>query len=52
MLIACFALFLALVAGCLATGLSVAWALLGGLLLFWALGRRQGFTHRQLWEMA
>lgn len=52
MLIACFALFLAMVAGCLITGLSVAWALLGGLALFWALGRRQGFTHRQLWEMA
>ena len=52
MLIACFVLFLAMVAGCLAAGLSVAWALLGGLGLFWALGRRQGFTHRQLWEMA
>ena len=29
MLIACFVLFLAMVAGCLVTGLSVAWALLG-----------------------
>lgn len=52
MLIACFVLFLAMVAGCLAAGLSVAWALLGGVILFWVLGRRQGFTHRQLWEMA
>ena len=52
MLIACFVLFLAMVIGCLVTGLSVAWALLGGLILFWILGRRQGFTHRQLWEMA
>lgn len=52
MLIACFVLFLAMVAGCLAAGLSVAWALLGGVILFWILGRRQGFTHRQLWEMA
>lgn len=52
MLIACFVLFLAMVAGCLVTGLSVAWALLGGLVLFWLLGLRQGFTHRQLWEMA
>ena len=52
MLIACFLLFLAMVAGCLASGLSVSWALLGGLGLFWALGRRQGFTHRQLWKMA
>lgn len=24
----------------------------GGLVLFWLLGLRQGFTHRQLWEMA
>lgn len=52
MLIACFVLFLAMVAGCLVMGLSVAWALLGGLVLFWLLGLRQGFTHRQLWEMA
>lgn len=52
MLIACFVLFLAMVAGCLVMGLSVAWALLGGLILFWLLGLRQGFTHRQLWEMA
>ncbi len=52
MLTACFLLFFALVAGCLLSGKSVAWALLGGLLLFWVLGRRLGFSHRQLWDMA
>ncbi len=52
MLTACFVLFFALVALCLLAGWSVAWALLGGLLLFWALGRKEGFTHRQLWDMA
>lgn len=52
MLTGCFILFFAMVAGCLLAGWSVAWALLGGLLLFWALGRKEGFTHRQLWDMA
>ena len=52
MLLICFLLFFAMVAMCLLTGWSVAWALLGGLLLFWFLGRKQGFTHRQLWDMA
>ena len=52
MLTVCFSLFFALVAVCLLTGRQVAWALLGGLLLFWGLGLRQGFTHRQLWDMA
>ena len=37
MLIACFVLFLAMVAGCLAAGLSVDWALLGGLGLWMGL---------------
>ena len=52
MLLICFLLFFAMVAVCLLTGWSVAWALLGGLLLFWVLGKKQGFTHRQLWDMA
>lgn len=52
MLTACFVLFFALVALCLMAGWSVGWALLGGLALFWVLGRKRGFTHRQLWEMA
>lgn len=52
MLTACFLIFFAMVALCLLWGRSVAWALLGGLLLFWLLGLRLGFTHRQLWEMA
>lgn len=48
----CFLLFFVMVASCLVAGWSVAWALLGGLALFWLLGRRKGFTHRQLWDMA
>ena len=52
MLVLCFVLFFLMVAVCLVTGLSVAWALLGGLVLFWLLGLKQGFTHKALWEMA
>lgn len=52
MLTVCFLLFFAMVAVCLAAGWSVIWALLGGLVLFWLLGRREGFSHRQLWDMA
>lgn len=52
MLTACFLLFFAGVIACLATGWSVSWALLGGLILFWLLGLKQGFTNRQLWDMA
>lgn len=48
----CFLLFFALVILCLTTGRNVAWALLGGLILFWLLGRKQGFSHRELWAMA
>ena len=52
MLTAAFVIFLALVAACLALGRSVAWALLGGLAVFWALGLRLGFTNARLWGMA
>lgn len=52
MLTACFIGFFVLVVLCLVTGWSVAWALLGGLLLFWVYGRREGFSRRQLWAMA
>ncbi len=52
MLTAAFVIFLALVAACLVLGKSVAWALLGGLAVFWLLGLRLGFTNAQLWEMA
>ena len=52
MLTACFVLFLAMVGVCLVLGQSVAWALLGGLALFWLLGRRLGFSRRALWSMA
>ena len=52
MLTGCFVLFFCMVALCLGCGWSVAWALLGGLGLFWLLGLKKGFTHRQLWAMA
>ena len=52
MLAVCTVIFLALLLFCLLTGTKVAWALLGGLILFWFCGNRRGFTHRQLWEMA
>ena len=52
MLTAAFVIFLTLVAACLVLGKPVAWALLGGLAVFWLLGLRLGFTNAQLWEMA
>ena len=52
MLTAAFVIFLTLVAACLVLGKPVAWALLGGLTVFWLLGLRRGFTHAQLWKMA
>ena len=52
MLVICFVLFFVMVAACLLTGRPVAWALLGGLALFWCFGRKRGFTRRQLWDMA
>lgn len=48
----CFILFFALVLVCLLTGYSISWALLGGLVLFWILGRKKGFSHKALWAMA
>ncbi len=51
-MLACFIIFFALVFACLITGYSVSWALLGGLVLFWILGRKKGFSHRALWSMA
>ncbi len=48
----CFIIFFALVFTCLLTGFSVSWALLGGLVLFWGLGRKKGYSHKQLWDMA
>lgn len=52
MLTACCILFFAMLAACLFGGWSVSWALLGGLGLFWGYGLKQGFSHRELWEMA
>ncbi len=52
MLTAAFVIFLTLVAACLVLGKPVAWALLGGLAVFWLLGLRRGFTNARLWTMA
>lgn len=48
----CFVLFLGAVAACLATGHSLIWALLAGLVLFSLLGLRRGFGVRALAAMA
>ena len=52
MLLICSLLFFALLVTCLMTGTPIAWALLSGLCLFWFYGRRRGYRHRQLWDMA
>jgi len=52
MLTVCFLVFFVLVAVCIVTGLNVSWALLGGLGLFWLFGRKEGFSHKELWAMA
>ena len=52
MLALCTGGFFALLLLCLFTGQNVSWALLGGLFLFWWYGKRQGYSHRQLWDMA
>ena len=48
----CKGAFFAMLLVCLLIGRSVAWALLGGLILFWGYGKRQGYSHRELFEMA
>lgn len=52
MLGVCFGAFFAMVAACLLLRLPVAWALLGGLALFWGLGLKSGFSNGELWRMA
>ncbi len=51
-MLVCFIIFFALVFACLLTGHSVSWALLGGLVIFWLLGRKKGFSGKQLAVMA
>lgn len=52
MLAVCTLGFFTLLLLCLLSSASVSWALAGGLLLFWLYGKRQGYSHRQLAEMA
>lgn len=52
MLLLCSLIFFALLLLCLLSGRPIAWAILGGLILFWIYGRRQGFSRRALWGMA
>ncbi|MBR3704223.1 MAG: hypothetical protein IKM11_01875 [Oscillospiraceae bacterium] len=52
MLALCTIGFFALLLVCLVGGTSVSWALAGGVVLFWGYGRRQGYSHRQIAEMA
>ncbi len=51
-MLVCFVISFTLVFACLLTGFSVSWALLGGLVMFWMLGHKKGFSHGQLWHMA
>lgn len=52
MLAICTLAFFAMLLLCLVIGRNVSWALLGGLILFWGYGKRQGYSHRELLEMA
>ena len=52
MTLAVFLLFLGALALCLAMGWFVGWALLAGLALFFALGRKKGYSAGALWAMA
>lgn len=51
-LLAAFGVFLACVAGCMARGLSLAWALLAGFFCFFAVGVRRGARPPALMKMA
>ncbi len=52
MLLICSIIFFALLLFCLVTGRPIAWALLGGLVLFWIYGLRKGFSNKALAAMA
>lgn len=51
-MILCFALFMAAVVACLTLGKPLVWAILWGLVLFFALGLRRGYSARTLAAMA
>jgi len=52
MTIAVFVLFMALLVGCLITGIDIGWALLIGLGLFFALGLKRGYAPKTLIKLA
>ena len=52
MLAVCALLFFAGLLACLVTGTRIAWALLGGLVIFWCYGRLKGFSRKELAGMA
>ena len=52
MTIAAFALFLGVLVLCLVQGWSVAWAITGGLVIFFILGLLMGYKPASLWQMA
>lgn len=52
MLAVCSLLFFAGLLVCLVTGTPIAWALFGGLVIFWCYGRRRGFSRKALAGMA
>lgn len=52
MLAVCALLFFAGLLACLVTGTRIAWALLGGLVIFWCYGRLKKFSRKELAGMA
>lgn len=52
MLAVCSLLFFAGLLACLVTGTPIAWALFGGLVIFWCYGRLKGFSRKALSGMA
>ena len=51
-MILCFLMFMAAVVACLVTGKPLVWAILWGLLLFFVLGLRRGYSMKELAAMA
>ena len=52
MTVAVFALFMSLLIGCLIFGIDIEWAMLIGLLLFFGLGLKRGYSAKTLLDLA